>query len=800
MGSSPDNKLSNNQLSLFEKQRALEALVEFVEEVNTIETIKDAVWHVAHHTIKALNFEDCVIYLFDEEKGYLVQVAAFGPKNPVRQEILNPITIKLGEGVVGKCAQSKTSSFINDTSEEPEYIIDDRARASELAVPILFRGKLLGVIDSEHSLKNFYTRDHLRYVKVLASVLASKVALEKNILQLEETLKEKSVAHKLSEAYFNISEITHDAQSPEEFYSQLHNLIRKQINTESFCIVLYDKEKNLYSAPFLNDSEHGSQLNFDLNLSTEQMQQTLVAEVIRKQSPLIADNKELQKRYQLGQTIRYGKIPYCWLAVPFEINPELSGAIALQSYDEKVTFSESDLNFLSFLSKHLSVAIDRNTKDQKLQYQAIHDSITGLANRSLFVDRIDHAYLRCQRNSAPTIAVLFIDFDNFKQINDSYGHAAGDLLLRETAQRMKKQLRTSDTLARIGGDEFAILLEDLDNTNFAITIAQRILTSMNETVTFGKQSIVASLSIGVAFNDENCESPQQMMKNADHAMYHAKRSGKNKIEVYESSLHYAVVYEKKLVTELEQAINNNELLFYYQPIVNLNDFSVAGFEALMRWDHPDKGIIAPGEFIGIAEQYDLIQAIDQKLLETAGNTLKKWRQVTSTPPYLTINISAQRFTDNSFVGEINDLIRKFSIPAQSLIIEVTEHLLMKNIAKARLIFHKLKSLGIKLSLDDFGTGYSSLSYLNQLPFDLIKVDRSFIASLNEKESISPIINAIKAMATSMELEWVAEGIETNYQLDALCKMKCNLGQGFYLAKPMPEKEALALVRKGKIDI
>ena len=782
-----------DKLSLFEKHRALEGLLEFVEQVNQIEQIEDVIWHLAHHTIKALNFEDCVIYLFDKHTNKLVQTAAFGPKNPVRYEILNPITLEVGSGIVGKSAHLLESIRIANTQEHPEYIVDDQERFSELAVPIIFQGKLIGVIDSEHSMRNFFTADHQRYVEILASVLASKITFESNTIILEKTIDELERSKQLSEVFLKISELTHNSHSAEEFYLQLHQLIAQQVRTHSFFVVLLDTEKGTYSFPYMHDEQHGGR--FDLEFDDNEMKNSLVSKVIKNQEPYLADYQELQRRYQLGQLVRKGDVAQSWLAVPFEVSSTTQGAIALQSYDKDICFEAKDLEFLNFLSRHVSTAIERKIKDQKLHHQALHDPVTGLANRSLFVDRIKHAFSRQSRKSTPSLAVFFIDFDNFKQINDSFGHQIGDEILKQTALRMQAQLRESDTLARIGGDEFAILLEDLESTSYAVKVAQRILSVMHTPIEINRSPIYTTISIGIAFNDENCNTEQDLMKNADHAMYHAKNQGKNNIQVYESSLHHAVVYARQLLHELEVAIEQKQIIFHYQPIINLLSGKILGFEALMRWHHPEKGIIPPSEFIGVAEQYDLVKVIDKNLLNEVAKTIKKWQSFTSDPVYISINISAQRFVDTKLIDDISEVIEKYQLAAGSLLVELTEHVLMENISKARLLFHRLKELGIKISLDDFGTGYSSLSYLNQLPFDIIKVDRSFVSQINESNKKFPIISTIIALADALEIDWVAEGIETSFQLEMLKKLDCHHGQGYFLAKPLPESEAAKMLIK-----
>jgi diguanylate cyclase (GGDEF)-like protein len=778
------------------RHRALEALLDFVEQVNKIETLDDAIWHLAKHTIKELDFEDCVIYRLKDDHQTLIQVAAFGHKNPKRKEILNPISITINNGVVGCAAFEKKSQLVFDTRLQKNYIVDDQVRLSELAVPILFHDKLLGVIDSEHSVANFFTHEHRRYIEILASVLASKITSEESISSLQKHILIQKQSQKLVETYLKISELTYSSISIEDFYLNLHQLIAKQVNTHSFYIVLYDSKTDEYSCPYIHDEENGSEFNIDI--SNQHLSNSLIAEVIKNQESRLVANETLSTRQKQTPFALEKSQAFSWLAVPFEIGKTLHGGIALQSFNEGIIFSAKDKEFLTFLGQHIATAIKYKLKDQKLQYQALHDSVTGLANRSLFLDRIEHAFLRAKRKISTELAVLFIDFDDFKVINDNFGHQSGDKVLQITAKRIESQLRAQDTLARLGGDEFAILLEDIESSSYAISVGHRILKAMKPAILTGEHSIFVTISIGVGLKDQNTENAEDLLKNADHAMYYAKEQGKNNIQVYEEKLHQAVIYARQIIKELEVAITENQLIFYFQPIVNLQSNEVSGFEALIRWQHPTRGLVQPDDFIQIAEQNDLIRLIDKQLLENVGLQLLAWKKISKEPVYISINISSQRFMDSKLVLEIENLISKFSLNPSSIVVEVTEHVLMDNIGKARLLFHKLKMLGIKISLDDFGTGYSSLSYLHQLPFDIIKIDRVFISHINRRKPNNPIINTIISLAQTLNMQVVAEGIENDLQLSVLKSLNCTFGQGYYFAKPLPVKEAEKLVIERKI--
>lgn len=777
--------------------QALEALLDFVCHVNRIDSIEEAIWHVAQHTIKSLGFEDCVVYLLDEEQHYLRQVAAYGPKNPKKRQIENAIKLKLGQGIVGMSAAEGKSILVADTRLEANYVVDDQSRRSELAVPILFHDKVLGVIDSEHQSPNFYTHIHQSYLEILAGILASKITFNSNINKLEDSYLSLDKTKTLSDTFLLISELTYHSTTIEDFYLGLHQIIAKQVNTHSFFVVLLDTNEDRYSCPYLHDEQKGGE--FDTSIDHQKMSETLIAEVIVAQQPRLAHFDELEKRIKEGRMINRGPQVYSWLAVPFQINSSMQGAIALQSYDPQKIFMDQDKEFLTFLGHHISTAIDQKLKDQKLQFQALHDSVTGLASRSLFLDRLEHAFIRSSRSKRPEIAVLFIDFDDFKMINDNFGHQAGDDILKVAAQRMQTQLRSSDTLARIGGDEFAILLEDLDDEAMTMAVSQRVLEVMKKPIETSKKAIVASISIGISLKDEKVSTFEDLLRNADHAMYHAKSKGKNNIQVYEASLHRSVLSARKILQELKIAIKEKQLLFYYQPIVDLKSNRIVGFEALMRWQHPKRGLITPEEFIHIAEQNDLIRQIDSQLFDSVAKQLVHWKSISHEHFYISINISSQRFVDSKLIDEIKTILDKYQLPENSIVVEVTEHILMKNIAKARNLFYQLKRLGIKVSLDDFGTGYSSLSYIHQLPFDMIKIDRSFVSHISTQITEHPIISIIVSLAKTLNIDIVAEGIESAQQMNLLKAMDCDFGQGYFIAKPMPSIETDRLIKSPRID-
>jgi diguanylate cyclase (GGDEF)-like protein/PAS domain S-box-containing protein len=432
---------------------------------------------------------------------------------------------------------------------------------------------------------------------------------------------------------------------------------------------------------------------------------------------------------------------------------------------------------------------ERKAFEEQLAHQAFHDSITGLANRALFRDRVEHALERQQRDDKP-VSVLFMDLDDFKTINDSLGHAAGDHLLGEVGERLKNCLRAADTAARLGGDEFAVLLEDGGEGIGAADVAARILESLDAPFHLETKEVFVRGSIGIATADHEHEGTggaEELLRNADVAMYMAKESGKNRYQIFEPAMHDTALKRLELKADLQRALDNDEFMLHYQPIIELDTGKVSGLEALLRWNHPQRGIIPPLDFIPLAEETGLIVPIGRWVLEEAtlqGRALQE--RFPMTPPlHMAVNLSARQLQRPEIVTEVAESLVRSGLAAESLVLEITESVMMQDVELSLQRLTELKEIGIKLAVDDFGTGYSSLNYIQQFPVDILKVDKSFVDAFNTDARKSALTATIIKLAADLELRPVAEGIERADQLERLQTLHCDLGQGFYFAKPMP---------------
>ncbi|HYE37074.1 EAL domain-containing response regulator [Methylocaldum sp.] len=438
------------------------------------------------------------------------------------------------------------------------------------------------------------------------------------------------------------------------------------------------------------------------------------------------------------------------------------------------------LNYIATVSD----ITERKQIEDRLRNLAHYDTLTGLPNRELFNTRLNEAINRTRHNNTD-LALLFIDLDRFKTVNDSLGHNAGDELLRQVAARLKQSVRESDVTARLGGDEFTVILENMTEPQKAEIVAQKIIHALNKPVNLHGHQIFISPSIGIAFYPSDATDIEELVKNADRAMYTAKREGRNTFKFYSPGMNAAALERLALETQLRWALEKNQFVLNYQPQIDLQTGAVIGVEALIRWDHPDLGLVPPDQFIPLLEETNLILPVGEWVLRTGCRQLREWHTLGLYPLRLAANISVRQYRLDHLVPLLDAIIAETQVDPSCLELEITESIMIENLDATLQIFEAFRKRGIRISIDDFGTGYSSLSYLQRLPIDALKIDRSFIQNIHTSASDMTITKAIISLAHSLGIKVIAEGIENSRHLDLLREEHCEEGQGYFINQPLP---------------
>ncbi|MBA6250677.1 MAG: diguanylate cyclase (GGDEF)-like protein [Colwellia sp.] len=696
-----------------------------------------------------------------------------------------------------------------------------------LGVPLLNDGVVIGVMAVQsYSEALRYQVDDLELMEFTAQHIVTAMtrlhdherlqnAVNSRTRELMKQIREREKSELLQESLFKISELTNDATLHiDEFYSMVHNIVGQLINAQNFYITKYDQHSKTLTFVYYLDQN-------STNAASDSQPRTLgngfTEYIIRTGETQLLNYPKMYALYQQGETKEPQKETKSWLGVPLIHSGVVLGAMVLQSYNLATTFTEQDAELLKFVSQHVASAIQRRDileverqshilleqqvklrtvaledeikqrkqAEEKLQHTASHDILTGLPNRTLFINLLNHAIACHKRKADLKFAVLFLDLDRFKVVNDSLGHHAGDLLLQEIAKELKVLVRDKDTVARLGGDEFVILIEDLESNHEAYDIAQRITEFLATPFTIENQSIFIGTSIGVLFNDERYDSADIMLRDADTAMYHAKDKGKGRYEVFDSSMQKKVEHALELEADIRDGIANSEFSPYFQPIVDLKTETVVGFEALARWQSTKRGFVYPDDFIPLAEETNLVMAIDFLILEKSCLQLKQWQAICGRNDlYVSCNLYGNHFFSATLPADIEEIIQRVGIKPSQLRVELTERALLENSDLVLENMNALNMLGVKILLDDFGTGYSSLSYLHRFPIDVLKIDRSFINNVHEHDNHQAIIKTIIDLATNLNMGTVGEGIENLADAELLTAMACRYGQGYYYAKPM----------------
>ncbi len=834
-----DNLLAKEAISLLDKYRKLEdrytALFKLNQLSHDCAELSTFFAQVHQSFASIMRAENFYVALYDQTLSTLEFAYHVDEKDDYP---LGKFSLDEFEGSM-TCYVIETARSLLATPEVAAKLISNKSikrvgtdSTDWLGVPLLNNGVVIGVMAVQsYSEENRYQTVDLELMEFTAQHIVSAMtrlqdherlqnAVNSRTRELMQQIREREKSELLQESLFKISELTNDATLQiDKFYSMVHNIVGQLINAQNFYIAKYDqKSKELSFVYYLDQNSK----NAEIDSKSRTFGNGFTEYIIRTGETHLLNNQQMYALYEQGETRKPQTATKSWLGVPLLHSGVVLGAMVLQSYNLSTTFTEQDAELLKFVSQHVSSAIkrrelleferqshilleqqvklrtvaledeikQRKEVEEQLQHTASHDTLTGLPNRTLFINLLNHAIACHKRKADLKFAVLFLDLDRFKVVNDSLGHHAGDLLLQEVAKELKILVRDKDTVSRLGGDEFVILIEDLDSNDEAYEVAQRITDFLAAPFIIENQSIFIGTSIGVLINDERYDSADIMLRDADTAMYHAKDQGKGRYEVFDSSMQKKVQNALELEADIRDGIAKSEFLPYFQPIVDLRNEKVVGFEALARWNSDKRGFVFPNDFIPLAEEANLVTAIDFLIIEKSCLQLKKWEAICGRNDlYVSCNLYGDHFFSATLLTDIQEILQRVGLKPSQLRVELTERALLENSDLVLENMNALKTLGVKILLDDFGTGYSSLSYLHRFPIDVLKIDRSFINNVHEHDNHQAIIKTIIDLATNLQMGTVGEGIENLADAQLLTAMACMYGQGYYYAKPMPANEA-----------
>jgi diguanylate cyclase (GGDEF)-like protein len=699
-----------------------------------------------------------------------------------------------------------------------------------LGVPMLRDGEVQGVVVVQS-----YTGDRC-YTTAEMSVLAfvaehiltalerkrGRAELEQHVVERTQQLQvanqtlrhevaERERGERLQAALYRIAALASLDESSESFYRHVHAIVGELIDAKNFYIALLSDDGGTVSFPYAAD-EH------ERDWDARSYGRGLTEHVLRTQRPALVSRELAQSLLHAGDVDvdMMGTPTLVWLGAPLLSADGAIGVVAVQSYERDDVYTERDAELLTFVSYQIGSSLQRRRAaellrqanaelehrveartvelreqmvvreqvEAQLQHQVMHDALTSLPNRVYLRDRIERAIAGMRRDEAWGFGLLYIDVDRFKVVNDSLGHSAGDAVLQQVAQRLGTCVREPDVVARLAGDEFVLLLEHVQQPETACKVAQRVLRALQPPMQVADRELQLSCSIGIAIAQPGCESADRILHDADVALYRAKDAGRNRFVLFDDQMHRTAMGVLDLEQSLREALLRDEFEPWFQPIVRLADESVVGYEALLRWRHPERGVLRPGDFLKVAEDSGLIGAIDWRMFRLA---LESGQALLGEDRYLTLNVSPRLFQHNDFDRRLLDLVGEIGFPPHALRLEVTEGTLLGDPETVVATLHRLREAGIEAALDDFGTGYSSLGHVHRFPLKMIKIDQSFVAPF--ANGIAPrssaVVEAILALGNALGVEIIAEGIETQAQTAVLRAMGCMYGQGYFFSVPQP---------------
>ncbi|KAF1708578.1 hypothetical protein CSC70_13120 [Pseudoxanthomonas kalamensis DSM 18571] len=835
------------RIVLLEKSKRLQQALYEIADLASADLEMGEMLRRVHVVINSLMFaENCYIVSYDEQRRsvrflYFADEKDTYVADPEEEfteaEMPNSMTFALlrhGQPVRGPSAQLRQRlGVIRDSNHGPDSM-------DWMGVPMRREDGVCGAIvvqsydrfgcyaDEDRALLEYVAQHILTaldrkraHVDLERRIEARTQELQRANRELQAEILERKRAEKLQRALFRIADLAITSESLDRFYADVHAVVDDLIYARNFYIALVSDDGETIEFPYSIDERSEPP-------PMRKRAKGLTEYIIDSGRPLLVDRAGLDELASRGELIEMGARSHSWLGVPLYRDEEVVGVVAVQSYSPEVIFTPHDQNLLTFVANHIGTGLtrqraqenlraahaelerrveertheladananllaqigERMRAEQRLTRQATHDALTGLPNRVRLLDGLADAIARARELDGTGFAVLFLDLDRFKLVNDSIGHVAGDELLSEVSHRLTGTVKSGDMVARLGGDEFAVLVESPEGEDAARAVAQRILTSLGRPMWVAGRELFPAASIGIAVWHPRYANGEELLRDADAAMYRAKALGRNRFVVFDEAMREAALQSLDLEADLRRAINNQDFLPYYQPIVRLADGEVIGYEALLRWRHERRGLLVPTEFIELGEDSGLIEQVDWLLYEqVVARIARGGRQ------YVSVNVSPRHFRSPDFADRLLAMFDTHGADPSRLRLEITEVALLDDAPRTLRILHLLRQHGILAQLDDFGTGFSALSYLHRFPISVLKIDRSFVSSIGDDrrpESLA-LVRAILALAGTLGIDTIAEGVETQAQRLALLEQGCHLGQGYLFGEPSAEMESVTL--------
>jgi diguanylate cyclase (GGDEF)-like protein len=673
-------------------------------------------------------------------------------------------------------------------------LMESMGTTSLLMLPLVAGDTVIGLVEIDQSggALDFHPSD-VQLVQVFIVQAATAIQNKKLLSETQRRLYEQTALRRAGAAISSALDL-------KVVLSQISKQMCISVKATSayICDLNADTSISAVLGEYVSDEACKKEKESDLGTIYDEVEPEFIERLEKDQHDITHFDTEEITDTERAHMLKFGAQSILYIGL--KIKDQLIGFVEVWESRRKREFTQEEISLCLAISQQAAIALDnarlyenaqkelaeRKRIEEKLYFDSTHDDLTGLSNRKIFLERLGQVCKQPVNAPAKSFAVLFLDFDRFKVVNDSLGHAYGDQLLIESALRIQHCLRPRDLLSRLGGDEFAILLEDVSYLESATRIADRIQESIIRPFIIKDREVYISTSIGILFDQARNQPPEDLIRDADIAMYQAKETGKARYAVFVPKLRSDAMSRLDMELALRKALEKDELTAYYQPIFSLQTDQLLGFEALVRWLHPIQGIITPGTFIPLAEETGLIVRIDRLVLREACKQMATWQEEYPRNPPLTIsvNISGLHLSRPGLAEEVQSVLEKCGLKPEQLHIEITESAIMQHAQSTVTLLTDLQQLGVKLYIDDFGIGYSSLSYLHQFPLDAIKIDRSFINNMQQNEKLSELVSTIIKLAHTLNMKVIAEGVETSNQRFSLESMKCEEAQGFHFAKPM----------------